>query len=165
MISHDSSPNMSSHLISGQCACGKVCWSSTSKPEHLDFCYCSTCQQASGAPFAPWIGINKSTLSWTGNMSSWRPSIGDGNTTVSTRTFCAECGSCMAIQYDFYPNRTHVAAGTTTEGADTIPKVCMHLWLKRAPRWYQIPEDGVPRYEEFPDDFNDAWSKHQEGSS
>jgi hypothetical protein len=165
MISHVSSPNMSSHLISGQCACGKVCWSSTSKPEHLDFCYCSTCQQASGAPFAPWIGINKSTLSWTGNMSSWRPSIGDGNTTVSTRTFCAECGSCMAIQYDFYPNRTHVAAGTTTEGADTIPKVCMHLWLKRAPRWYQIPEDGVPRYEEFPDDFNDAWSKHQEGSS
>ena len=71
----------------------------------------------------------------------------------------------MAIQYDFYPNKTHIAAGTATEGADTIPEVCMHLYLKKAPRWYQIPEDGVTRYDEFPEDFMAAWAKHREGRS
>lgn len=156
---------MSPSLISGHCACGKVSWSSTSSPQHLDFCYCSTCQQASGAPFAPWIGITKSAVSWTGTLSSWRPHIGDNEPSVSTRTFCSDCGSCMAIQYDFYPDKTHIAAGTVTGGADTIPQVCMHLYLKRAPSWYHIPEDGVPRYEEFPEDFKDAWLKHQEGKS
>ena len=156
---------MTSIAISGQCACGKISWSSTRAPEHLDFCYCSTCQQTSGAPFAPWIGITKSAISWAGDMSSWRPTIGDGDTSVSTRTFCPECGSCMAIQYDFYPDKTHIAAGTATEGADNIPEVCMHLYLKKAPRWYQIPEDGVTRYDEFPEDFMAAWGKHREGRS
>jgi len=71
----------------------------------------------------------------------------------------------MAIQYDFYPNKTHVAAGTVTVGADVIPEVCMHLWLKKAPRWYRVPEDGVPRYEEFPEEFEEAWVKYREGRS
>jgi len=71
----------------------------------------------------------------------------------------------MAIQYDFYPDKTHLAAGTATKGADKIPKVCMHLYLKKAPCWYQIPDDGVPRYDEFPEDFKEAWTKHQEGQS
>lgn len=156
---------MPSSVISGHCACGKVGWSSTEAPAHLDFCYCSTCQQNSGAPFAPWIGITKSAISWTGSISSWRPTIGDGNESVSTRTFCADCGSCMAIQYDFYPHSTHVAAGTVAEGAETIPKVCMHLWLKKAPQWYQIPEDGIARYHEFPEDFEEAWAKHREAQT
>lgn len=156
---------MPSPVISGHCACSKISWTSTSPPQHLDFCYCSTCQQTSGAPFAPWIGITKSSLSWKGVISSWKPTISDGDTSVSTRTFCPDCGSCMAIQYDFYPNKTHVAAGTVTVGADVIPEVCMHLWLKKAPRWYRVPEDGVPRYEEFPEEFEEAWVKYREGRS
>lgn len=153
---------MPSSVISGQCACGKVRWSSTAAPDDLNFCYCSTCQQASGAPFAPWMGITKSALSWTGITSSWGPKIGDGNTSVSIRTFCSDCGSCVAMEYDFSHNRTDVAAGTTTEGANSIPKVCMHFFLKTAPRWYQVPEyDGVARYEEFPPELQEAWVKYE----
>lgn len=165
IVLHYKPQRMSSTVISGQCACGEVSWSSTEAPEHLDFCYCTTCQQTSGAPFAPWIGITKSAISWKGEMPSWRPTIGDGDTSVSTRTFCSDCGSCMAIQYDFYPNKTHIAAGTATVGANTIPKVCMHLYLKKAPRWYQIPEGGVARYDELPEDFMEVWEKHKREKS
>jgi hypothetical protein len=156
---------MSSTVISGRCACGKISWSSTKAPEELDFCYCSTCQQTSGAPFAPWAGTTKSAISWKGEISSWRPTMGDGDTSVSTRFFCSECGSCVAMQYDFYPDKTYLAAGTATEGADTIPAVGMHIYLKRAPRWYRIPEDGVARYDEFPEGLGEALKKHLEAGS
>lgn len=147
-------------VISGQCACGKASWSSTSAPEHLDFCYCSTCQQNSGAPFASWIGVAKSAISWIGSISSWRPTIFDGEISVSERTFCAECGSCLAIQYDLYTEKTHLAAGTVIQGGGSIPPVCMHIWLKSAPVWYHVSDDGVPRYQEFPNDFEKALEAH-----
>lgn len=34
----------------------------------------------------------------------------------------------------FYPDKTHLAASTATKGADTIPRIGMHLWLKKAHR-------------------------------
>lgn len=144
---------MSPAVISGRCACGKVTWSSTAAPQNLDFCYCITCQQASGAPFTPWLGVYQAALVWHGAISAWRPAIGDEDTSVSERTFCAACGSCLGLQYDLTPEKAHVAAGTVDQGAYTIPPLLEHIWVKRAPAWYRIPDDGVPRYQEFDDDF------------
>lgn len=155
----------SSPVISGHCACGKVSWTSTSAPERLEFCYCRTCQQTSGAPFAPWIEVAKSALTWSGgDISSWRPKIGDRDISVSTRSFCASCGSCLSIQYDldFYAETTHLAAGTVTKGAENVPQVSMHLWLKRAPRWYPVSsDDGVARFEDIPKEFEQVIDEHQ----
>jgi hypothetical protein len=69
------------------------------------------------------------------------------------------------MEYDFYPDKTYLAAGTATKGADAIPAVGMHIYLKRAPPWYRIPEDGVARYDEFPEGLGEALKKHQEGRS
>lgn len=101
-------------------------------------------------------------------MSSWRPTIGDRDISVSTRFFCTSCGSCLAIQYDldFYAGTTHIAAGTVSKGADTVPEVSMHLWVKRAPRWYRVSsDDGVARYQDIPKEFEEVIDEHQKKQS
>ncbi len=81
------SDNMASKTITGSCGCGNITWTSTAPPEHLDYCYCLTCQRVSGAPFMAWMGIPKAALQW--NFKSkpfrYRPTLGDTDFVVSER--------------------------------------------------------------------------------
>ena len=55
---------MEKEILAGRCACGEVTFSSKGFPQHLDFCYCTTCQQVTGAPFGAWVGVKKETITW-----------------------------------------------------------------------------------------------------
>jgi len=152
---------MASPALTGTCACSATTYTSTTLPQHLDCCYCLTCQRTSGAPFGPWLGIPVHALTWSGaEPKSWRPTLDDGNTSISTRLFCGACGSCLSMQYDFYPHKVHVAAGTVVEGRDGLPRVGTHIWVKRRPEWYEIPDDGGERWEEFDAEFEELMRKH-----
>lgn len=148
-------------LITGSCACGKVTYTSTGEPSHLDFCYCLTCQRQSGAPFMAWLGLPRASISWQGAaLSTWRASIdlpdrtfNAADVTIAERSFCRTCSSPLTLQYDLYPYKTHVAAASIVHHARALPTVGVHIWCKRSPTWYQIPEDGVARYEEFDPEF------------
>jgi len=142
-------PSNGTISLEGSCACGLTIWSSTSSPQHLDFCYCTTCQQISGAPFVAWMGITRDAITWSGAISSLR--VCD----FAVRTFCTGCGGTLSIQYDCYPRKTHVAAGmvTATKEGCEMPKVGCHLFVRSKPAWYQMSEDGVARYEEFDGEF------------
>ena len=67
----------------------------------------------------------------------------------------------MSIQYDCYPEKTHVAAGTIVTGPEKglMPKVGLHLWVKECPKWYMIPDDGVERVMEFDKEFLEVLGK------
>jgi len=135
---------MAPTLLSGSCACTATTYTSTTLPLHLDYCYCLTCQRTSGSPFVPWLGIPLSSLTWSGTQpSSWRPKLDDGRTSVSTRYFCSACGSCLSMQYDCYPDKVHVAAGTVVQGREGLPRTATHVFVKRKPGWFEVPEDWV----------------------
>lgn len=105
------------------------------------------CQQATGAAFGAWVGIEKSGLSFDGPIGHYRLSD------IATRSFCTKCGGTLTMQYDCYPEKTHVAAGTIVKGVEKVPKVDCHLFVSRKPVWYVMPDDGVRRWEEFDDGF------------
>jgi hypothetical protein len=134
---------MSHPSLSGSCACGACTFESTSRPIHLDFCYCLTCQRAAGAPFMVWTGITKASLTWKGPISIFQSS------SVASRSFCSKCGSNLALQYDCYPDKTHVAATTVRKSDWEMPEVAVHIFVKSKPDWYQIPADVVERCVEF----------------
>lgn len=66
-----------------------------------------------------------------------------------------QCGGTLSIQYDCYPDKTHVAAGTIVKGAEVLPKLGVHIFVKSKPVWYDIPGDGLPRWDGFDDEFNE----------
>ena len=94
-----------------------------------------------------WIGISKAALEWHG------PVVRFSLNPLAVRTRCGHCGGTLTIQYHCYPRKTHVAAGTVVEGAESIPPVGVHIWVKGKAPWYHIPEDGVERFEEFDPEF------------
>lgn len=145
-------------VLSGACACEAVRWQSTTHPSHLDFCYCLQCQRITGAAFGAWLGIAKEGLTFEGGRTYHRLSD------IATRSFCTRCGGTLTIQYDCYPGKTHIAAGTVVQGGKAVPRVGCHLFTGRKPSWYSIPEDGVTRWDEFDDEFLEvlrSWSKQQ----
>lgn len=131
--------------LRGSCACGACTYTYThpTPPEHLDFCYCTMCQRSAGAPFMAWMGVARSGLALSGPSKTVRLSV------VAARTFCGDCGGCLTLQYDCYPEKTHLAAATVTEGGDVIPRLGVHIFVKSCPKWYRITEDGVERWEGF----------------
>lgn len=142
-------------VLRGQCACGSTTWTASVPPTHLDFCYCTTCQRVTGAPFGAWTGIAKNAIIWEGAIAKYKVSD------IATRSLCVQCGGTLSIQYDCYPGKTHVAAGTIVSGAGVMPKVGVHIFVKSKPIWYDIPQDGLPRWDEFDEEFNEQLRAHK----
>ena len=138
---------MAQPTLTGSCLCTAVTFTSSSPPSHLDFCYCLTCRHASGAPFIAWSGIPKSSLTWSGPITTYHSS------SIATRTFCAKCGSNLTIQYACYPDKTHVAYALVRRSDWEAPRVGVHIFVRDVPGWYGVPEDGVVRWEEFDGEF------------
>lgn len=152
-------------VIRGSCACQSCTWSSKSAPQHLDFCYCIQCQQITGSAFGAWMGISRSSLDISGPSTVIRLSITAVGTTptsatesleIAARSFCTQCGGTLSIQYDCYPNKTHVAAGTIVTGAELVPRVGCHLFVAEKQSWFQICNDGLRRWESFDEEFLDV---------
>lgn len=148
---------MSGPSITGSCACHACTWTSEAHSLNLDFCYCYVCQQISGSPFGAWLGIPRASLDFLGPIThiSIIPDL-------ASRSFCSKCGGTLTIQYHCYPHKTHVAAGTVVESKEKLPRVGCHLWVSSKPEWYTIPEDGVERWDEFPEEFQRIWGEWNE---
>lgn len=46
-------------------------------------------------------------------------------------------------------------------GSELVPKVGVHIFVAEKPRWYDIPEDGVPRYDGFDEEFNEKMKAYK----
>ena len=53
-----------------------------------------------------WMGVPKASLELAGPISDCSLS------SIAKRTYCSKCGSSLTLQYDCYPEKTHVAAAT-----------------------------------------------------
>ncbi|KAF2160225.1 hypothetical protein M409DRAFT_70579 [Zasmidium cellare ATCC 36951] len=146
-----STSNNQEKNLTGSCACGSCTYTSTSPATHLDYCYCIQCQRISGAPFIAWMGVPRSTLTFSG------PIVHVHLSKIATRGFCEKCGAGLSLQYECYPEKTHVAAGTVVRSDFGIPEVGIHIFVKSRPAWHRIAEDGVPRYEEFDEEFEERF--------
>ena len=135
--------------------CGDVTYTSTAEAQHLDYCYCTMCQQTSGSPFMAFIGVAKDTLNWKGILTGYRSSD------MAMRLFCSKCGSALGMQYDCYPGKTHVAAGTIKQMKCAPPTLAMHLFVRSKPVWYRIPDDGVARHDAFDQSFMDVLNSYK----
>jgi hypothetical protein len=50
------------------------------------------------------------------------------------------------------PTKTDVAAGTLDEVKGGIPLPSHHIFLQERAPWYEVPEDGAKRWDEWTDD-------------
>jgi hypothetical protein len=66
---------------------------------------------------------------------------------LAERGFCSKCGSTLSMQYYCQNDRLTVAASSIDESKVPLPQVSQHIFVKEKPLWYEIPEDGVERFD------------------
>lgn len=154
-------------VLTGGCQCGQVKYSSTILPNDFTNCHCQTCRRLSGAAFLTFAHFPVSAINWiSGPASLKRTHYSD----EAERTHCPECGSHISMQYNCQPDRISITAGSIYEDSvkGSLPKVKDHIFVESGSKagWYDLPDDGVPRFSKFSGGFQskiDQWKKVPSG--
>ncbi len=78
------------NTLAGGCLCGAVRFEVRGKGDKPHTCSCTMCQKHSGGPILGWIEYPAEAVTWTrGKPATYRSSD------VSSRAFCATCGSTL----------------------------------------------------------------------
>ena len=123
---------------SGGCLCGGVRFETEGRLREVIYCHCSQCRRQSGFYYAATDVaadhlklVEQSTLSW------YRASE------TARRGFCSRCGSALFWQADG-SEKISVLAGAFDRPSGL--KMGYHIFCEDKADFYDLPEDGLPRY-------------------
>ena len=144
--------------VEGSCACGKIRYTASKMPTSSTNCHCRICQKVAGAPYMTWTAIEKASVQWSSLPDLWKFSK------IADRGHCSQCGSSMTMQYHLQPARLSIAASTIDKSTAPVPQPEEHIFLNEKASWFQMPDDGLSRFDEFDPSFQDKlnrWKKAQ----
>ena len=127
---------------SGRCLCGAVRYEVCGPLRDVLLCHCEECRRWSGHAFAATAArrehlviLQRSSLRWVDSPES---------ASKARRGFCGDCGS--SLFWDAPARDTvSIAAGTLDE--PTGLRTIAHVHVRHAGDYYDLPDDGLPRYE------------------
>ena len=124
----------------GGCLCGAVRYRVTGAPMAVEYCHCSMCRRAGGAPVVAWADVSAGNFAWLqGAPASFRSSR------EATRLFCGRCGSPLVFQWDATPEKLTVTVGTLDRPEDFVPR--QHIYHADRLPWLRLSDD-LPRYDQ-----------------
>lgn len=107
-------------FASGGCLCGAVRYVCADAPIMAGTCHCRDCQRCTGSAFATLMIFRKGSVNFSGDALSTFTHQGESGKQVY-RSFCRECGSAVAAEYDVTPDFTVIMAGTVDDPALVRP--------------------------------------------
>ena len=137
-------------MASGTCACEKIKYHFTELPTTATACHCLECRKAFNAPYAPWISVANTALTW-----SVKPDLVE-TSDIAERGYCSDCRTPITMQYFAQPQRVSVSA----VGME-VP-ISEHIFLAEKDENYVVPEDSSAKYQHFDPPFQkklDEWKR------
>ncbi|MEL6352054.1 MAG: GFA family protein [Cyanobacteria bacterium J06627_28] len=131
--------------FSGGCACGAIRYECSSEPLAMLNCHCQNCQQSSGAPFASGIVVSTQSIAVTGLPKAYSVRASSG--ALTTRSFCANCGSPLFTVGEARPDVTSIRFTTLDIKDDFRP--ALDIWTASATPWVCLDE-GLPHFSQSP---------------
>lgn len=134
---------MSELPLTGGCGCGAVRFEVTEPFVSASYCHCTRCQRRTGtAASANGRAAPGSfrVLAGQEHLRSWAPEGG------AEKVFCGLCGSAMFSRVDGDPGRIGVRLGALDGDPGIRPQ--WHQYVAYAAPWQELPDDGLPRYDE-----------------
>jgi hypothetical protein len=129
-------------MASGGCLCGAVRYEVRGPLRDVLICHCQECRRWHGhfsasaaADRRDLIVLEDRGLRW---IDSPRSEAG------ARRGFCAECGSSLFWDP---PGRPTVSISAGTLDGPTGVHTVAHWYVSQAGDYYELPDDGLPRYE------------------
>jgi len=148
---------MAPAALEGTCLCGNVSYTSTCLPSSFSLCHCRSCRRNTGSAFGAWADLPKSSVKINSSHAQLLQ-----KSSLAVRSSCSQCGTPLFMEYHATGDTISVAAGTIDEGrvVGKLAGPSSHIFVAEKAAWFTIPDDGLRRYDRFPDDFQeaiDAW--------
>jgi len=130
--------------LNGSCLCGGVKYTIAGAHVLLENCHCSMCRKAHGGAYATFAMIVKEDFSYTTGADLVQRYQ---SSPPMQRSFCKNCGSKLAIEWEEMPDNLWVAAGTLDDDPGLKPQ--FHIFVGSKVAWHDINDD-LHQHEEYP---------------
>ncbi|WP_446686727.1 GFA family protein [Pseudohalocynthiibacter aestuariivivens] len=139
-------------MLKGQCGCGAVTYSMSSKPICVHCCHCSECQKQTGSAFVLNAIIEADRVEFDGPIVENTLPTPSGKGQVITR--CATCGVAVFSSYMARLGKLrYIRVGTLDNPSDCPPDV--QIFTSSKQDWVQLNTE-IPVFEDFYD-FAEVW--------
>jgi hypothetical protein len=129
--------------LSGSCGCGAVRFEVAEPLVAAAYCHCTRCQKRTGTAVQASAKVapgSVTVLAGKDRLRDWAPPGG------LAKTFCGECGSHVFAR-EPESGEILVVRMAAIDG-DPGVRPAAHQFVAYAAPWEEIPEDGLPRFEE-----------------
>lgn len=106
-------------MLSGQCLCGAVRYTSAGSPQFVFLCHCRDCQHAGGSLAHFGVMVPEAGFSRIGEVRSYAKTSDSGR--QITREFCPTCGSGIDHRLEVAPGMVVIKGGTLDNPAAVAP--------------------------------------------
>jgi hypothetical protein len=129
--------------LTGACGCGAIRFEVTAPFLSASYCHCTRCQRRSGTAASANARAEAGSVrvvEGADELRVWAPEGG------FEKLFCGRCGSAL---FSRPPGKDEVI-GVRLGALDGDPGVRpqWHQYVAYAASWEEIPDDGLPRYDE-----------------
>ena len=128
-------------MHTGSCLCGAVRFEISGELAPIQLCHCADCRKAQGSAFGANIPVATADLRLVSGQDALRAFESSPG---KERVFCATCGSPILSRLTAAPGTVRLRAGTLD--APTGARAGFHFHTGSKADWWEIAEDGLPRY-------------------
>lgn len=132
--------------FSGGCACGAIRYESSAEPLLMFHCHCRDCQRASGGPYSSYVIVPAKSFKLLQGSLRFHSSPSELGG-MTSRGFCPDCGSPVAVKTDSNPEI--VAIRTASLDDPSWFKQQMDAWTSDAHPWDQM-NPALPKFKKYP---------------
>jgi hypothetical protein len=126
----------------GGCLCGAVRYEVRGPLRDVLTCHCVECRRWSGHVFAATAARREHVVIVEPHGLRWVTS--PASESEARRGFCGECGS--SLFWDA-PGRDTISVAAGSLDDTTGLQLIGHVYVTQAGDYYELPDDGLPRYE------------------
>ena len=133
-------------MVSGSCLCGGVRFEVEPPFLRASHCHCSRCRKHSGAFGGTQGRVPRERfrlLAGEDLIRVYRPEGG------MAKAFCSACGS--SLFGGTWPEGPEVSIRLGSLDSDPGIRPEYHQFVGSRAAWFELPDDGLPRYAEWPD--------------
>ncbi len=130
--------------LTGGCLCSGVRFELSEAPLSAGYCHCTRCQRRTGTASSAQARVDPRAfrlLRGAEKVKAWRPPQGGFE-----KSFCGECGAHLFSRNPEDPSQMSIRMGAFDSDPGIRPG--SRAYVAYAAAWEEIPEDGLPRFDE-----------------
>ena len=123
--------------MAGGCACGRVRFTASVKPDEAYLCHCRMCQRATGSISIAFVNVQLDAVEWE-SEPDWYDS-----SPIARRPFCAQCGTSLGFAFREGSEKMDLTVAAFDDPSPFTPK--HHFGAESLHRAW-LNTEGLPEY-------------------